>query len=176
MVSVTPVVASGSALGGNTVTAILGTHDCGVVAPAVALVPGVVVEFLDTQVGLWQYSVDAGANWQPVRTDLINREDGPGLVLDAQARLRVLPLSGSRTSARVVYHRLERPAGERNGNYQLYPPPGDGDRPPSVTVVLGLADINGAPPPTQASRPRNKMVRAPRGAPRPAAQAGEPQR
>lgn len=119
----------------------------------------VVVEFLEAQVGAWQFSIDGGATWRAVRTDLINREGCMGLVLDAEARLRVLPSGGGRSSARVVFHALDRGAGLANGSYRAYALPGEDDRPSSVTLVLDLAAINGAPPPTRATRPRNKMVR-----------------
>ena len=45
-----------------------------------------VIEYLDTQAGTWQFSLDDGQTWRAVRTDLINRPGHTGLALDRDAR------------------------------------------------------------------------------------------
>lgn len=159
--SVRSAAAVQAGLGGNCAAVIFAEHDADACNGPWAMEAGssVVVEFLDTQVGTWQCSVDAGATWRAVRTDLVNREGGMGLVLGPDACLRVLPCGGTKSLARVVFHRLGHRAGQANGSYRAYAAEGEDDRLPSITLLLELAAINGAPPPTRARLPRNKMVR-----------------
>ena len=51
-------------LGGSSVAALVGAHCPGLHAPL-----GVIVEHLDAQAGVWQYSPDGGASWRGIRTD-----------------------------------------------------------------------------------------------------------
>ena len=123
---------------------------------------GVVVEFLDAQIGTWQCSIDDGATWRAIRTDIINRLGHMGLALDRSARLRVLPVGGGprNPAARVVFHATERPPGEGNGSYRAYPPDDRGESSHSVTLMMTLSTINGTPPEVAAPRLRNKRALA----------------
>ncbi len=145
-------------LGGHSIAGIVMEH-CG--DQPVPL--GVIVEYLDAQVGVWQYSLDDGETWRTIRTDLINRPGYTGLALERWARLRVLPSGGggprSRT-ARIVFHATQRAPGDCNGSYQIYPHEDRDDAARSVTLVLTLAAINGMPPDISTPRPRNKRAMA----------------
>lgn len=151
--------ASGSAtgVGGKSIACIAMEHCQGVIVPT-----GVIVEYLDAQIGTWQYSLDEGAHWCNIRTDLINRPGYMGLALDRTARLRVLPSGiGSRSgSARMVFHATHRAPGQGNGMYQTYPHDDRGDDACSITLALALGDINGTPPTVAAPRLRNKRALA----------------
>lgn len=144
-------------VGGKNIACIAMEHCQGVIAPT-----GVIVEYLDAQIGTWQYSLDEGAHWCNIRTDLINRPGYMGLALERTARLRVLPSGGgSRSgSARMVFHATHRAPGQNNGSYQTYPHDDRGDDAYSITLVLSLADINGTPPSVSAPRLRNKRALA----------------
>ena len=65
-------------LGGCSVAALVGTHCPDLHAPQ-----GVIVEYLDAQAGTWQYSLDGGASWRGIRTDLVNRPGHLGLATPA---------------------------------------------------------------------------------------------
>jgi hypothetical protein len=150
----------GNSLGGNSVARIVEENCPGMLASA-----GVVVEQLDAQAGTWQFSTDEGQTWRPIRTDLINRPGNLGLALDRNARLRVLPFSGHRVNgARVAFHTVQRSHGPGNGSYRPYASDDREDGSRTVTLVLGLAAINGAPPVVHVPRPRNKRAAA-RGTP-----------
>ena len=143
-------------VGGRSIAEIVTMHCEGVLAPM-----GVIVEFLDAQVGTWQYSLDDGESWRTIRTDLINRPGHMGLALERAARLRVLPFGGgARSGARIVFHAAQRAPGEGNGSYRAYAPDDRGDAAHSITLVLSLGAINGMPPAVAASRPRNKRALA----------------
>lgn len=145
-----------SGLGGNTLAHIVEENCPGMLASA-----GVVIEQLDAQAGTWQFSTDEGQSWRAIRTDLINRPGNLGLALDRDARLRVLPFSGHRVSgARVAFHTVQRSHGPGNGSYRPYAADDREDGSRTVTLVLGLAAINGAPPAVHVPRPRNKRANA----------------
>lgn len=151
--------APGTGLGGNTLARIVEDNCPGMLASA-----GVVIEHLDAQAGTWQFSVDEGASWRAVRTDLINRAGNLGLALDRGARLRVLPFGGHRVNGvRVAFHTVQRSHGQGNGSYRAY---ASDEREEgcsrTVTLVLPLSAINGEPPAVHVPRPRNKraLVRA----------------
>lgn len=146
-------LAGAAGLGGKTVACLAMEHGNGMTASA-----GVIVEYLDAHIGTWQYSIDEGGHWGTVRTDLINRPGHKGLALERTARLRVLPMGGGSRSgpARMVFHATQRAPDPANGTYQTYPPDERGDGACSITLVLTLADINGAPPAVSVPRPRNK--------------------
>lgn len=150
-----PSAAQGAAgLGGNTVAQIVEENCPGMLASA-----GVVIEHLDAQAGTWQCSTDAGQTWRAVRTDLVNRPGNMGLALDRDARLRVLPFGGHRVSgARVAFHTVQRSHGQGNGSYRAYADDDREDGSHTVTLVLGLAAINGTPPAVHVPRPRNKRA------------------
>ena len=150
-------VANGAAagVGGNTVAHLLQENCAELQASA-----GVVIEYLETQAGTWQFSLDDGQTWRAVRTDLINRPGHTGLALDRDARLRVLCSGSSREGARVVFHSVQRSHGGGNGSYRPYAPDEREDASHSVTLVLGLGDINGVPPAVKVPRPRNKRALA----------------
>jgi hypothetical protein len=157
----------GNALGGNTVARIVEENCPGMLASA-----GVIIEQLDAQAGTWQFSIDQGQTWRAIRTDLINRPGNMGLALDRDARLRVLPFSGHRvTGARVAFHTVQRSHGPGNGSYRPYAGDDREDGSLTVTLVLGLSAINGAPPAVHVPRPRNKRAVA-RRAPLSASLAG----
>jgi hypothetical protein len=144
-------------LGGNTVAQVVESH-----CPAAHRFAGVVIEHLDAQAGTWQCSTDDGRTWRAVRTDLINRPGNTGLALDRDARLRVLPFGGHRVQgARVAFHTVQRSHAEGNGSYRAYAADDREDGSRTVTVVLELSAINGAPPAVHVPRLRNKrsMVR-----------------
>jgi len=143
-----------SALGGNSVQDIVAMH-CAEM-PEVA---GVVIERLDAHIGVWQYSIDQGQTWQSVRTDLLHRDDPMGLALALHARLRVLPFGGQRGTARLVFHPVPF-VGRGNGIHRAYPPADERPEASTVTLVLGLAAINGAPQPVHVPRLRNKRALA----------------
>jgi hypothetical protein len=148
-------------LGGNTLAHIVEENCPGLLASA-----GVMIEHLDAQAGTWQFSTDEGLTWRAIRTDLINRAGNLGLALDRGARLRVLPFSGHRVSgARVAFHTVQRSHGEGSGSYRAYASEEleDGSS-RTVTLVLGLSAINGAPPVVHVPRPRNKRALAKRAA------------
>ncbi|MFI8613922.1 hypothetical protein ACIGHN_00290 [Acidovorax sp. NPDC077693] len=141
-------------LGGNSVDLIVEENCPGMLASA-----GVVIEHLDAQAGTWQFSIDDGQTWRPVRTDLVNRPGNLGLALDRDARLRVLPFGGHRVSGvRVAFHTVQRSHGQGNGSYRAYASDDREDGSRTVTLVLGLAAINGTPPAVHVPRPRNKRA------------------
>ena len=144
-------------LGGNTIASIA-MDQCSEMDVAM----GVVVEFLDAQIGTWQCSTDAGGTWRTVRTDLINRPGCMGLALDRTARLRVLPVGGGprNPTARIVFHATARPPAQDSGSYCAYPPDDRSDASQSVTLMVTLATINGMPPDVPTPRPRNKRALA----------------
>lgn len=146
---------AGAGLGGNTVAHLVQQNCASMPTPA-----GVVIEHLDAQAGLWQFSVDDGLTWRAVRTDLINRPGCMGLALDRAARLRVLPLGSNRDGARVVFHCVQRSHDPGNGSYRAYAPDEREDASHSITLVLSLGAINGVPPAVKVPRPRNKRARA----------------
>lgn len=146
---------AGAGVGGNTVAHLLQENCAGLQASA-----GVVIEYLETQAGTWQFSLDGGQTWRAIRTDLINRPGHMGLALDRDARLRVLCTGASREAARVVFHAVQRSHGAGNGSYRPYAPDEREDTSHSVTLVLGLGAINGVPPEVKVPRPRNKRARA----------------
>jgi hypothetical protein len=148
--------AGASGLGGNTLARIVEENCPGMLASA-----GVVIEQLDAQAGTWQFSTDDGATWRDIRTDLINRPGNLGLALDRDARLRVLPFSGHRMGgARVAFHTVQRSHGQGNGSYRAYAGDDREDGSRTVTLVLALSAINGAPPAVHVPRPRNKRAAA----------------
>ncbi|CAN7493496.1 hypothetical protein LJR129_003386 [Acidovorax sp. LjRoot129] len=148
------VAPGGPGLGGNTVAQIVEENCPGMLASA-----GVVIEHLDAQAGTWQCSTDDGQTWRAVRTDLVNRPGHMGLALDRDARLRVLPFGGHRVSgARVAFHTVQRSHGQGNGSYRAYADDDREDGSHTVTLVLGLAAINGTPPAVHVPRPRNKRA------------------
>ena len=148
------VAPGGPGLGGNTVAQMVEENCPGMLASA-----GVVIEHLDAQAGTWQCSTDDGQTWRAVRTDLVNRPGNMGLALDRDARLRVLPFGGHRVSgARVAFHTVQRSHGQGNGSYRAYADDDREDGSPTVTLVLGLAAINGTPPAVHVPRPRNKRA------------------
>ena len=145
----------GTGLGGNTLARIV-EQNC----PGMPVAAGVVIEHLDAQAGTWQFSMDEGQTWRAIRTDLINRDGNLGLALDCDARLRVLPFGGHRVSGvRVAFHTVQRRHGQGNGSYRAY---ASDEREEgcsrTVTLVLGLSAINGAPPAVHVPRPRNKRA------------------
>ncbi|MBV7455367.1 hypothetical protein KW843_12870 [Acidovorax sp. sif1233] len=143
-----------SGLGGNTVARIVEENCPGMLASA-----GVVIEHLDAQAGTWQFSTDDGCTWRAIRTDLVNRPGNLGLALDRDARLRVLPFGGHRVSgARVAFHTVQRSHAQGNGSYRAYASDEREDGSRTVTLVLGLAAINGTPPAVHVPRPRNKRA------------------
>lgn len=143
-------------LGGCSVAALVGTHCPDLHAPQ-----GVIVEYLDAQAGTWQYSLDGAASWRGIRTDLVNRPGHLGLALDGAARLRVLPFAdGGRKGVRVVLHAAQRALDGCSGSYCLYAPEDRDAGAHSITLVLGLAAINGKPPAAAVPRPRNKRALA----------------
>lgn len=146
---------AGAGVGGNTVARLV-QENCPHLLPSV----GVVIEYLDTQAGTWQFSLDDGQTWRAIRTDLINRPGHMGLTLDHGARLRVVPLGTSREGARMVFHAVQRSHGPGNGSYRPYAPDEREDASLSVTLVLGLGAINGVPPAVKVPRPRNKRALA----------------
>ena len=142
-------------LGGNTLAHIVEENCPGMLPSA-----GVVVEHLDAQAGAWQFSLDEGRTWRAIRTDLINRAGNMGLALNRDARLRVLPFAGHRVSGvRVAFHTVQRSHGMGNGSYRPY---ASDEREEgcscTVTLVLALSAINGAPPVVHVPRPRNKRA------------------
>ncbi|MCE1192361.1 MAG: hypothetical protein LWW96_09435 [Acidovorax sp.] len=144
----------GTGLGGNTLARIVEENCPGMLAFA-----GLVLEQLDAQAGTWQFSIDEGQTWRAIRTDLINRPGNMGLALDRGARLRVLPFAGHRVSgARVAFHTVQRAHGPGNGSYRAYASDDREDGSRTVTLVLGLSAINGAPPAVHVPRPRNKRA------------------
>ena len=155
-----PAAPAGTGLGGNTLAQIMEENCSDMLAAA-----GVVIEHLDAQAGAWQFSADQGQTWRAIRTDLINRPGNLGLALDRDARLRVLPFGGHRvTGARVAFHAVQRSHGAGNGSYHAYAPDDRDGGSRTVTLVLSLAAINGAPPAVHVPRPRNKRAMVQRAA------------
>ena len=149
---------AGLALGGNTLAQIV-EENC----PDMLVAAGVVIEHLDAQAGAWEFSIDHGQNWRAIRTDLINRPGNMGLALDRDARLRVLPFGGHRvTGVRVAFHSVQRGHGQGNGSYRAYAAEERDGGSHTVTLVLSLSSINGAPPAVHVPRPRNKRALAQR--------------
>ena len=84
---------------------------------------------------------------------------------DLDARLRVLPFGGHRvTGARVAFHTVQRSHGQGNGSYRAYASEDRDGGSRTVTLVLSLAAINGAPPAVHVPRPRNKRAMVQRAA------------
>ena len=155
-------------LGGNTLAHIV-EENC----PDLLVAAGVVIEHLDAQAGTWQFSTDEGQTWRAIRTDLINRAGHLGLALDRDARLRVLPFGGHRvTGARVAFHTVQRSHGQGNGSYRAYASEDRDGGSRTVTLVLSLAAVNGAPPAVHVPRPRNKRAMVQRAAAAATAAAG----
>lgn len=155
-----PAADAGTGLGGNSVAHIVQEH-----CPDMLAAAGVVIEHLDAQAGTWQFSADAGQTWRAIRTDLINRPGNLGLALDRDARLRVLPFGGHRvTGARVAFHTVQRSHGQGNGSYRAYASEDRDGGSRTVTLVLSLVAINGAPPAVHVPRPRNKRAMVQRAA------------
>lgn len=144
-------------LGGKSVARIVMEHCERRVMPL-----GVIVEYLNTQIGTWQYSLDEGESWRTIRTDIINRPGHTGLALEPTAWLRVLPLGGGLRSAvaRMVLHATQRAPIEGSGSYQTYATDDRDDAACSVTLTLTLGAINGIPPAVPSTRPRNKRALA----------------
>ena len=145
----------GGMLGGNTLAHIVEENCHGMLPSA-----GVVIEHLDAQAGTWQFSLDDGHTWRAIRTDLINRPGNMGRALNRDARLRVLPFAGQRISGvRVAFHTVQRSHAMGNGSYRPYASDEREDGCScTVTLVLALAAINGAPPAVHVPRPRNKRA------------------
>jgi len=144
----------GTGLGGNTLARIV-EENC----PGMPVFAGVLIEHLDAQAGTWQLSTDEGLTWRAIRTDLLNRAGNLGLALDHDARLRVLPFCDHRVSgARVVFHTVQRSHGPGNGSYCAYASDEREGGSRTVTLVLSLAAINGAPPEVHVPRLRNKRA------------------
>lgn len=121
---------------------------------------GVIIEQLDLQAGVWQYSLDAGAHWRTIRTDILNRPAPMGLALAPEARLRVQPFAGSaHRRARIVLHAAQSTIHAASGCYCPYAPEGRSAAARSIVLELALSAIN-ATPAASAPRPRNKGVRA----------------
>ena len=128
---------------------------------ALADCAGVVLEALDPRVGNWQYSLDAGASWRSVRTDILHSRQPRGLVLALSARLRVLPYGGSaHHKARMVWHTVTGAQARHSGCYCPYVAQERDGAGPSVALELGLADINGTPLAQRLPRQRNKRALA----------------
>ena len=146
----------GVALGGNTLAQIV-EENC----QDMLVAAGFVIEHLDAQAGVWEFSTDRGHSWRAIRTDLINRAGNMGLALDRDARVRVLPFHGHRVAgARVAFHTVQRCHGPGNGSYRAYATEERDGGSHTVTLVLSLAAINGVPPAVHVSRPRNKRALA----------------
>ena len=144
-------------VGGNTVASLLLEHGDGL-----RLSDDAMIEYLDAQLGIWQVSVDDGDNWRTVRTDLINRARRMGLVVHADAMLRVLPGGASPRSGTpsMVLHALPGALGQETGAYRPYPPEDPDEAARSITLRLTAGDINGTPPVVWTARPRNKRALA----------------
>lgn len=125
---------------GISIAVLVGAYGKGVLAPM-----GVILEYLDAQMGTWQYSLEGAAGWHNIRTDLINRPGHMGLALDAAARLRVLPIDDERPrgGARIVLHAAQRSLGATNGCYQAYAAEDRDEAARSITLTLSLRAING---------------------------------
>ncbi len=151
-----PAATGTPTLAGRTVGELL--RDC---APQCDARLGVILEHLDQQAGVWQYSLDDGAHWSTVRTDILNRPAPMGLALSAGARLRVQPFAGSaHRPARIVLHAAQRAVGAGDGCYGAYDADGRDSRARSFTLMLALATINDTPAGAPAARPRNKRALA----------------
>lgn len=147
---------TGVGVGGNSIAQIL-AESC----PQHAAAAGVVIARLDARAGIWQYSVDHGANWRDARTDLINRPGAMGLALDREARLRLLPRLGERVvQIHIVLHAVQHSLYTRNGSHSAYvPDPSEGDS-PAIALALDINAINGTPPQVHVPRLRNKRAMA----------------
>ncbi|MES2612113.1 MAG: hypothetical protein V4679_17810 [Pseudomonadota bacterium] len=147
---------TGVGVGGNSIAQIL-AESC----PQHAGAAGIVIARLDARAGIWQYSVDNGANWRDARTDLINRPGAMGLALDRDARLRLLPRLGERVvQIHIVLHAVQHSLYTRNGSHSAYvPDPSEGDS-PAIALALDINAINGTPPQVHVPRPRNKRAMA----------------
>jgi hypothetical protein len=148
--------AAGTGVGGNSIAQILAES-----SPQHAAAAGIVIARLDARAGIWQYSVDNGANWRDVRTDLINRPGTMGLALDREARLRLLPRLGERVmQIHMVVHVVHHSLHARNGSHSAYvPDPSEGDS-SAVNLLLDINHINGMPPQVHVPRLRNKRAMA----------------
>ncbi len=146
----------GAGLAGRAVAELLAAH-----APGQAAQLGVIVEHLDPQAGAWQYSLDAGRSWHPIRTDILGRRGPMGLALSGAARLRVQPFAGSaHRPARIVLHAAQRLVQADNGCYCAYAAEGREPAAHSLTLDLALAAINATPAANPVPRPRNKRALA----------------
>ena len=151
-----PVSREASGLGGCSVAQLLAAS-----AQTMADCAGIVMEALDSRVGNWQYSLDDGASWRTVRTDILHSGQQRGLVLGLSARLRVLPYGGSaHKKARMVWHAVRAIQARHSGCYCPYVSQGRDGAGPSVALELGLADINGTPASQRLPRQRNKRALA----------------
>lgn len=151
-----PAMNVGVGLGGNSIAQIL-AENCHAHAGAA----GVVISRLDARAGIWQYSVDDGASWRDARTDLINRPGVMGLALDRQARLRLIQRSGERLDKiNVVLNPVQHSLRERNGSHSSYVPDPANEDSASISLLLDISAINGAPPEVHVPRQRNKRARA----------------
>ncbi|TFW19979.1 hypothetical protein E4L96_10945 [Massilia arenosa] len=76
-----------------------------------------IVNDIDTNVGTWQYSLDGGASWLTMRADLIDGAANIGLVLDAAARIRLLPFGDASGDTSLQYHGWRTAGAAASGTY-----------------------------------------------------------
>lgn len=130
-VSVAQMVADGS---------ISGTGSA--VAPEAVVVTGVL-----STLGTWQFSLDDGASWLSIRSDLLADETVEwGLVLGPAARLRLVPfgeVAGTHESA--LSFRAWDPSGGGQGSYQVVRDPGQTSS--AFSAASDTAAITILPPP-----------------------------
>ncbi|MES3000084.1 MAG: hypothetical protein V4787_05290 [Pseudomonadota bacterium] len=131
---------------GMTVAALVTDHSITVAGSDAPEAIGITA--LDTSLGAWQYSLDSGAHWLDVRSDLINSETNElALLLGPAAMIRMLPfgdLHGSLAAA-ITYRAWDGATGPQ-GSYEVIGASGPGIfSAETETASLHVTQTNHAP-------------------------------
>lgn len=110
-------------------------------------VEAIAIEALDTSLGTWQYSLDAGTTWLTVRSDLLNNTTNTlGLLLGPTDKIRLLPygdLNGSVTNA-ITFRAWDMSTGTA-GSYVVTTPGAGAFSTASDTADITVTAVNDAP-------------------------------
>ena len=128
-----------------------------------AAMEAIAIEALDTSLGTWQFSLDAGSTWLTIRADLLNSTTNSlGLLLGPTSLLRLLPfgeLSGNLSDA-LTFRAWDGVTGSA-GSYVVTTPGVGAFSTDSDTASLTVTSVND--PPTFAAPNGTGKVVAPMG-------------
>jgi uncharacterized delta-60 repeat protein len=123
--------------------------DGSITDPDGVVVEAIAITALNANLGTWQYSLDGGANWLTIQSDLINSSSNQlALLLGPTARLRLLPygdLTGSLSDA-ITFRAWNQATGSE-GDYVVISATGPGTAFSSVsdTAAIQVTGVNDAP-------------------------------